>query len=683
MRENLSVLCGLALLLAAPACSDSGSNGSGVGGDTGASVSDADPFETGDETGDETSDETGGPEPDASATGDASTDEPGAVDAGPDASEPEQLCEPSEVRCAGPEAVELCSNAGDAWYETVCPVDHGCLEGECIPQVCTPGASSGECINIYSYERCNESGTAQEVVICDESDYCNLGICIDAICQPKSKICKNFIQVQKCADDGLSYIDDEICPDGGACEAGECISPCAVSVKDGSYLGCEYWAVDLDNTGDAQHQIVGVVVSVPKDTAGTPVSITNNATGAVLAPAELGVDDLWVATGETQVFQLPLGFDIDGSVLTTRTFKIETTAPVAVHQFNPLNGEGVFTNDASLLLPSKVTGNEYFVMSWPHRADGSKPLRGFVTVIATEPGITNVTIKPTAPIVAGTGIAGLQPGKQYLFVLEQGQALNFETADVQGADLTGSYITANQKLSVIGGHECANVPQGISACDHLEQQLFPLEAWSTEYYADHFMPRSPTQVDIWRVMAGENDVTVTTTPPVPGYEQFLLQRGQWLQFASSDTFKVSADGNIMVGHYLTGSSYPGAAIVCLDTGVGKDTAIGDPAFTLAVPQKKYLKDYAVLTPDGYAENYLNMVVEQGASVWIDGIPTSDPWVAIPGTSYGLIRASVDPGVHEVSGTKNFGLTAYGYDCDVSYAYPGGLRLLPPKPTTED
>jgi len=162
---------------------------------------------------------------------------------------------------------------------------------------------------------------------------------------------------------------------------------------------------------------------------------------------------------------------------------------------------------------------------------------------------------------------------------------------------------------------------------------------------------------------------------VPGYHQFTLQRGQWIQFASPDSFMIEADGPIMVGHYLTGSWYPGAELVCSDSTTGKESAIGDPAFTLAAPVQRYLSDYTVLTPEGYLENYVNIVVPEGESVTIDGVALNTSLIQpIAGPGYGIVQMAVNPGVHTVSGSSPLGLTAYGYDCDVSYAYPGGMKL---------
>lgn len=578
-------------------------------------------------------------------------------------------CEPGDKTCSGPFAVIECIATGMDWYESTCPDQEGCEEGACEPWVCDP-LESDSCIDDNSYERCTASGTGWEIVECGAGADCKQGTCIQLLCTPGTTICKGFSSTQVCNADGSAWVDGETCVLGGACWDGACMSPCEVNIKDGSYLGCEYWALDLDNTEGSETQVVGVVVSVPANTSPTDVQIKNFATGQILSPAQLKVASTFVNAGEVKVFELPLGFDVQGTTMTQNTFQIITTSPVVVHQFNPLNGEGVYTNDASLLLPSKVTGERYFVMSWPHRSDGQFTLRGFATVVATEPGLTHVKVEPTSNVIAGPGIAALEAGNKYLFVLEQGQALNFETDGEHGSDLTGTYIEADQKITVLGGHECANVPVGIEACDHLEQQLFPLETWSTEYVADAFKKRSPTQLDVWRVMAGANDVLVTTNPPIPGYESFMLQKGSWLQFASGDSFVIEADGPIMVGHYLSGSSYPGAEIVCLES----DDAIGDPAFTLAAPAKRFLKEFAVLTPEGYLENYLNITVPDGVAVTIDEQPLTAPIIPIPGTGYGVAHQPVLPGVHTVKGTQAFGLTAYGYDCDVSYAYPGGLKL---------
>ncbi|MCB9730394.1 MAG: IgGFc-binding protein [Deltaproteobacteria bacterium] len=652
MRRGLTLtLCSLALLGSLGSLAGCSASGDGAGSDLGGD---------------------GGPGPVSDAASDLG---PGAPDGvGSTDVPPGLLCNPGDRVCAGPQELSTCDGAGASWVETVCPAQQGCADGACIARICSPGASSGLCTDGSSYERCNDSGTAKEIVHCGEGAYCLAGTCITQLCTPGAKICKNFTQLKVCTDGGDAWVDGPVCPDGGACFDGACLSPCEVNIKDGSYLGCDYWAMDLDNIEGAEFQTVGIVVSVPAKNAPTNVVITNNATGQPLTVAEMGVDNTFVPAGQVKVFKLPLGFDINGTQLTKRTFRIATTSPVAVHQFNPLNGEGVFTNDASLLLPSKVTGQEYYVMAWPHRKSGGETLRGYATVVATQEGQTVVSVRPTAAVVAGGGIGALQVGSQYLFVLEQGQALNLESDGEEGADLTGTYIKADKRISVIGGHECANVPLGVNACDHLESQLFPVETWSTDYVADAFEPRSAAQVDIWRVMAGGNEVTVETVPPVKGYEKFKLQRGGWLQFASSDSFLVKADGPIMVGHYLTGSSYPGAEIVCVNTGVGSDTAIGDPAFTLAIPTKRYLKEYSVLTPTGYLEDYLNIIAPPATNITIDDQPLTTALVPIAGTSFAVARVTVQPGVHTVKGDQVFGLTAYGYDCDVSYAYPGGLKL---------
>ena len=125
------------------------------------------------------------------------------------------------------------------------------------------------------------------------------------------------------------------------------------------------------------------------------------------------------------------------------------------YQFNPLDNEEVFSNDASLLLPSHVLGKDYLVMT---REQSFDRLRGFLTVVAVSEEPTQVTVTVTAQTQQLTGaIPPLMPGDTFTTVLNKFDVLNIETG-APGADLTGSRIVASENVVVFGGSEAANVP---------------------------------------------------------------------------------------------------------------------------------------------------------------------------------------------------------------------------------
>ncbi|MGK0358772.1 MAG: hypothetical protein ACI9U2_001065 [Bradymonadia bacterium] len=482
-------------------------------------------------------------------------------------------------------------------------------------------------------------------------------------CAPGQRVCSDRETVSICNESGTAYVVDEECPSGAGCSGAECVSWCLIGGKAPDYVGCTYWSVDLDNYpdpfGDPSAVPHAIVVSNP---SGAQALVTID----TLADLDLGNPQFTVAPGGVRTYTFPR-FDIDGTGITDRSFRIQSTWPIVVHQFNPLNNEGVASNDASLLLPAESLGREYMVLSWPTTPIPEQfmlpPQHGYFTVIATSSGMTEVEVIPSALVDAGPGIEAIQPGEIRTFTLQFGEVLNLQ-ADGSNIfalqDLTGSEVTANQPIAVFGGHEEAVVGDGCCA-EHLEQQLFPVSTLGTRYLAAPAEDRNGPG-DVWRVLAAEDGTTVRTTPAQTPGGLAELDRGEWIEIDTGEPFEILSSAPVIVGQYLR-------------SGQATDDRIGDPAFILAVPVTQFLSEYTLLTPADYDEDWMTVVRMPGTLVQLDGeLLPADGFRPIGMGDYEMAWVRVDDGPHLVVGTEPFGLSAYGYSAAVSYGFPAGLNL---------
>lgn len=592
------------------------------------------------------------------------------TDAGTDTTEG---CEAGTRGCLDATTAFVCEDDGQTRTPEPCDDGQICNEGTCVGEevVCDAGTIVA-CEDANSQRVCNDEGTGYAVRPCpDIAPNClGEGYCSENICEPRDRLCDGDTAVI-CNDEGDAYEQAQICQFG--CQNGACVDPCATTGKD--YLGCTFYAVDLPNVGEAATTPFAITLSNTFDAEVEANILRPDGTelDVVIAPNALELVDLGVNS-------------LTGSSLGNQSYRIVSSAPVTVHQFNPLNSPGVATNDASLLLPATSVGTEYIVTAWPVTTFGAGSYtRGYTTIIAVNDGITNVTVTTSAPIEAGSGVAAMSRGQTETFALEQGQVLNLMTNSTAEADLTGTEISSDKPVAVFAGQECGNIPLNTQFCDHVEQQLLPTDTWSTQFVAAKFQPRG-TEPDVYVIVGRESGTSLTMSPANPLVHNRVIGRGEVITFEETRDFVLNASNPVSLSQFMVGSMYPGEP-GCYQNSIGTiirnrcaipnssscgGSAIGDPAFLVNVPTDQFLSDYIVQTPSQYVQDYFNIVAPSGAEIRIDGSPVTAPRTSLSG--WDIMRVPVSDGVHRVDADVAFGLYAYGYDCDVSYAYPGGLNL---------
>lgn len=550
---------------------------------------------------------------------------------------------------------------------------------------CTPGESI-ECADDSTVVICNDDGDGVVTESCPGSDpHCFQGTCGDQICDPGAPSCLDAETSQVCNDEGTGYGEPMPCGEGQLCEDGICDTICEFGPKQrSSHFGCEYWTIYLDQYHEPDTLSIGP--SEPVTDVPHSIVISNpNEDDAVIhfetfIAETVDVQDPVVPAGESRSFTMPR-LEMNAAGIFRKAIFVRSSVPVTAHQFNPPNNDDVYSNDASLLLPISSLGVEYYVMNWPTQVLMDSPMmdledqKSYVTVIASEPGVTNVVVNTTADIIDGEDFSGFPAGTSRNFELSYGDVLNLQAStesiefgedQLSDNDLTGTRIGADQPVAVFAGHEQAVIGydnERDSCCaDHIEQQLFPVADWGERYIAPFSPGRTETK-DQWVIVAGEDGTTVETDPPQAEADGITLDAGDYVKFFTADNFEVQADGKISVGQFLTSQQQTAEVI-------------GDPAFVLAVPIERFRDDYHLLVPEDYERDFITMIRPAGVEITLDGNPVDDgEFEPVGSGEFETGYVEVEAGVYVLESDEPFGAVVHGLDNAVSYGYPGGLNMV--------
>ncbi|MDC0669873.1 IgGFc-binding protein [Nannocystis radixulma] len=615
------------------ACGDDGrttagaTGATGVTGVTAATAATADPMTT-----------------DAPTSTDAPTTSNGSGDGTGTASASEGTTEAQTTDASGVGTSSTGDTTGPVTATTTTE-SPGTTEGPCV---CNPGdlnGCDGDQILV-----CADDCQGFEPQPCPgNGETCKDGACGTKLCNPGQVQCEGLDAEKVCNANGDGYDPPVACSPTQECNFGGCTELCDLVQTAPSSIGCSFFGHKMDNFNDGQADSLIVGNTHPTKTAQVQLYFVPNGTNVEAAQGA----PINLAPGMTFTFTMNNpALDKKSELRKGGVYRVSSNIPIIAYLHSPLGQQA--TNDASMLLPEYALRQNYIIASWK---DTHNQYPSYFTVIALQDG-TTVNWTPPQNTLAGNGVPAVNAGATGQVAMNR-----FDTLQVRGpaagSDVSGTYIEADKPIWVVGAVECVNVPtSAVGFCDHIEEQMLPLDYWGKTYVGAH-SPRRNNEKHYWRVFAGEDATTISTDPVQPG-TPFVLNKGQYkdLVVANNVSFMFSGDKPFLPVQYLESQN----------AGAGT----GDPAMYQMIPVEQFLDRYAFATGTGYTHDYVQVIRQAGgADVKVDGVPIGGYYTV---GGYEVADYKIGQGGHLAESAEPFGIVSVGYTDVTSYAYPGGMRL---------
>ena len=289
-----------------------------------------------------------------------------------------------------------------------------------------------------------------------------------------------------------------------------------------------------------------------------------------------------------------------------------------------------------------------------------------VLLVGTEDN-TTVTVVPTQNITVPQNIQlsnsneiTAAAGTSFSLTLHKMQTFLFG-APVN--DITGTSIISNKPLTVISGHECGNVPDDVSACEHITEQIPPTVNWGQQFL---LTPYSGKPVQYYKIITASNHTTYNFTCGIDNTTTYYLHTA-----GSSSTHSTGSNS------YCSISSDKQILVTQLVSGHG---SMGDPAISLVPSVNQYSQDVVFVSPNinGITSHYINIATTNQSTILLDGVALSLSWNAIYSYTnnvigYGTRLTSTSLDVPRILTSDNkFTTLIYGTGFSTAYSYSAGV-----------
>ena len=315
---------------------------------------------------------------------------------------------------------------------------------------------------------------------------------------------------------------------------------------------------------------------------------------------------------------------------------------------------------------------EYFALSTDYDGNPLINDRKSTLLLVGNFNGTTVSITPTQNVSLpqntqeNSSLIHIAVGSTHQVTLDGLQTLLITTL----SDLTGTRIVSSQPLTVITGHQCAQVPATQAFCAPLFVHIPPTVQWGQEFFLGPFAGRNSSL--FYKLVTSKNSTTIT------------YRCGD----SSSQIAVITGAGNSSLLElpsnsfcYLTATSPIFA--VQLGTGHTVDN-VGDPAIAIVPPTIGHVNMARFISV--LANNFITITVQaehyNPSDILLDGNPLVCNWYSIYDfNSCGIVgygcTANVSEGTHTVMHSREDGVLstiAYGWSISpaLGYAYLTGI-----------
>ena len=290
------------------------------------------------------------------------------------------------------------------------------------------------------------------------------------------------------------------------------------------------------------------------------------------------------------------------------------------------------------------------------------------TVVTITP--TQNVLLPQDPQQSNSPLITITAGSSHTVMLHSLQTLLIATLYV---DLTGTKVVSNKPLTVVGGHECAQVPNSYSDCDPMSMQVTPTFTWR-----DHFL-LTPLESRIvgqrYKLLTSQNDTYVNISCPQNLTKHMIEFPGSMLIIDTN--FSSFCDVTCSHPCYIAGLSFSRNYPI-----YGPN---GDPFLMIVPPISQYPHSVTFTTLPEMPTNHYSVAIPAdfyyNGTILINGVLTEttdwSPIYSANGRISGYGYNSSASGTYTISHSHPDGgiyVSVYGFHTFGGYGYLAGMLL---------